>query len=191
MSLNPDRIYTPEEYLKLERQAEYKSEYFAGEIFAMSGASKNHNIIVTNIVGELCLQFKGRPCLVFSSDMRVKINSTGLYTYPDIVALCHKDQYDDDYIDTLLNPSMIVEVLSKSTEAYDRGDKFAHYRKLDSLKEYVLVTQDKYHVELYTRQSDNHWLLSEVNTIEGVVSFESIKCHLALNEIYDKVEIES
>ncbi len=188
MSLNPAHLYSPEEYLEMERQAEYKSDYFAGEIFAMSGASENHNLIVSNLVREISLQFKAIPCKVYSNDMRVKVSFTGLYTYPDVVALCADVQFDDNHKDTLLNPTLIVEVLSKSTEAYDRGDKFAHYRKLDSLKEYVLVTQDKYHVELYTRQLDNHWLLSEVNTIEDVISFESINCHLALNEVYDKIK---
>ncbi len=189
MSLNPDHFYTPEEYLIIERQAEFKSEYFAGEVFAMSGASENHNLIVVNIAAEIRQQFKGRHCKVYSSNMRVKVSLSGLYTYPDVIALCDEAQFDDDHKDTLLNPTVIIEVLSKSTEAYDRGDKFGHYRKLDSLREYVLVAQNKYHIERYVRQPDNQWLLSEVNMLEDNIEFESINFILALHEIYDRVEI--
>jgi Uma2 family endonuclease len=183
--------YTPEEYLALERGAEGKSEYYGGEIFAMGGASERHNLITGNILVALHIQFRGRPCKVYSSDMRVKVNSTGLYTYPDVVALCGQSRFDDEQKDTLLNPTLIIEVLSKSTEAYDRGNKFEHYRKIDSLTEYLLVSQDKQHIDHYVRQPDNQWLLSEVGSLDDTISLPSVDCVLALAEVYDKVEVES
>jgi Uma2 family endonuclease len=181
--------YTPEEYLALERKAEYKSEYLTGEIFAMSGASEQHNLIVTNLVGELRAQLKGRPCKTYPSDMRLKVALTGLYTYPDVMVVCGQTLFDDEQQDTLLNPSVIAEVLSKSTEGYDRGEKFAHYRKLESLTDYLLVSRTKHHVEHYVRQPDNQWLLSEAEGLENAVPISSINCVLSLAEVYDKVEI--
>jgi len=181
--------YTPEEYLAIERGSEGKSEYYGGEIFAMSGASERHNLIAANILAGLHAQFRGRPCKVYTSDMRVKVNPTGLYTYPDVVALCGEARFDDEQKDTLLNPTLIIEVLSKSTEAYDRGEKFAHYRKVDSLTEYLLVSQEKHQVDHYVRQSDNHWMLTDASNLEDTISLTSINCVLALNEIYDKVEM--
>ncbi len=190
MSSHIESRYTPEEYLAIERRnAGQRSEYLAGEIFAMGGASERHNLIVTNIVRELSIQMKGRPCKVYSSDMRVKVAATGLYTYPDIVALCGEAKFDDDQKDTLLNPTLIIEVLSKSTEGYDRGEKFEHYRKLQSLAEYILVSQEKHHVDHYVRQPDNQWLLSESSNPQDTIQLPSINCSLAIAEIYDKVEI--
>jgi Uma2 family endonuclease len=189
MSLQPKSPYTPEEYLALERKAEYRSEYFAGEIFVMSGASERHNLIVGNVFATLHTQLRNRPCRVYASDMRVKVNPTGLYTYPDIVALCGEPQFDDEQKDILLNPAVIIEVLSPSTEAYDRGEKFAHYRQLSSVAEYVLISQEKPHVEHFVRQPDNQWLLSETSDLHDAVQLPSINCALALDEVYEKVEI--
>ena len=189
MSSQTKQHYTPEEYLALERQAQYKSEYYAGEIFAMAGASRWHNLIVTNVVRELSLQLKGRPCTTYPSDMRVKISPTGLYAYPEVTVVCGEARFEDTQQDTLLNPTLIVEVLSDSTEAYDRGGKFAHYRKLDSLMAYVLITQTKPHVEHYLRQPDNRWLLSEADSVHDTIHLPAIDCHLALAEVYDKVDI--
>jgi Uma2 family endonuclease len=189
MSSQAYKRYTPEEYLALERQAQCKSEYYAGEIFAMAGASRWHNLIVANVVSELRSQLKGRPCTTYPSDMRVKISPTGLYTYPDVIVVCGEAQFEDSQQDTLLNPTLIVEVLSESTEAYDRGGKFAHYRKLASLMEYVLIAQTKPHIEQYTRQTDNRWLLAETDSLHGTVHLPSIGCQLALAEVYDKVDI--
>ena len=189
MSSQPQHPYTPEEYLALERKAKDKSEYFAGEIFAMSGASRQHNLIVANVVATLHGQFRNRPCEVYASDMRVKASPTGLYTYPDVVALCGEPQFDDEQKDTLLNPTVIIEVLSSSTEAYDRGDKFGHYRKLASLTEYVLISQEKLHIEHYVRQPDNQWLLSEASSPQDTVRLPSINGVLVLAEVYDKVEV--
>lgn len=189
MSTHPQKRITPEEYLALERKSPLKSEYFNGEIFAMGGASPSHALIVTNIVSELRGQLKKRPCLVYSTDLRVKVAPTGLYTYPDVVVVCGKALFDDDQKDTLLNPTLIVEVLSESTKDYDRGGKFEHYRTVESFKEYVLVAQDKHHVEHFVRQPDRRWLLSETNRIEDTLDLTSIGCHLALAEVYDKVEM--
>jgi Uma2 family endonuclease len=188
MSLQPKSLYTPEEYLALERKAEYKSEYFAGEIFAMSGASERHNLIAGNVFATLHAQLRNRPCRVYMSDIRVKVSPTGLYTYPDVVVLCGEPRFDDEHKDTLLNPIVIIEVLSPSTEACDRGEKFTHYRKLASVAEYVLISQEKPHVEHFVRQPDNQWLLSEASDPHDTVQLPSINCALALSDVYEKVE---
>ena len=180
---------TPEDYLAVERSAEYKSEYFNGEIFAMAGASESHNTIVVNMTIHLGNQLKKRPCRLYANDMRVKVNPTGLYTYPDLVVVCGKGQFDDVHLDTLLNPTLIIEVLSDSTEAYDRGRKFEHYRHLDSLIEYVLIAQQRPHIESYRRQPDHQWLLTECSGLEATLRLQSIECDLALAEVYDKVEV--
>jgi Uma2 family endonuclease len=189
--MNPQRkpCLTPEDYLAIERGAEYKSEYFNGEIFAMAGASRAHNTIVANTVIELGGQLKKRPCKVYVNDMRVKVSPTGLYTYPDVLVVCGKEQFDDAHLDTLLNPTLIIEVLSDSTEAYDRGRKFEHYRHLDSLVEYVLIAQHRPHVESFRRQPDQHWLLTECSGLDGMLRLQSIDCELALAEVYAKVEV--
>jgi Uma2 family endonuclease len=190
MSSQTKVYYTPEEYLALERQAEYKSEYFNGEIFAMTGASRRHNLVAANILASLHGQLRKRPCEVYSSDMRVKVSPTGLYTYPDVVVVCGEPSFDDQQKDTLLNPTVLVEVLSKSTASYDRGEKFEHYRKLDSLAEYLVVAQNKYHAEHYIRQPDNRWLLSETDDGQQTIHLSAIECDLALADIYDKVEVD-
>ena len=189
MSSQPKTRLTPEEYLAIERKAEYKSEYFNGEMFAMAGASERHVLIVTNVVAELRGQLRRRPCTVYSTDLRVRVSPTGLYTYPDIVVVCGQPQFADAQRDTLLNPTLIVEVLSESSKDYDRGGKFEHYRSLASLNEYVLIAQDKHHVEHFVRQPDNRWLLSETNWLEDTIHLSSIDCDLALIEVYDKVEL--
>lgn len=178
---------TPHEYLAKEREAEFKSEYYRGEMFAMSGASREHNAIVTNLVGELHPQLKQRDCEVYASDMRVKVDPTGLYTYPDVSVVCQGGRFEDEELDTLLNPRVIIEVLYKSTEAYDRGPKFEQYRKLSSLSDYVLVSQDRCHVEHYENQADGSWTLREYNELEAVVELRSIDCKLTLADIYLKV----
>jgi len=189
MPLQNKRQFTIEEYLALERNSEQKSEYYAGEIYAMVGASEPHNLIVTNIVSELSNQLKKHTGRVYSNNMRVKVEATGLYTYPDIVTICSDPIFDDEHKDTLLNPTILIEVLSKSTEAYNRGEKFEHYRKMESLSEYLLVSQDKYYIEHFIRQPNDQWLLLETNHIEQILELPSIHCQLALSEVYDKVEI--
>jgi Uma2 family endonuclease len=152
--------YTPEQYLDIERAADYKSEYFDGEIFAMAGASEEHNTITFNLSGALVPQLRGTGCRGYAGDMRVKVDASGLYTYPDVVVVCGERHFTDDHLDTLTNPTLIVEVLSPSTEGYDRGQKFANYRRIPSLETYVLVAQDRAHIEKFERRPDGQWLLS-------------------------------
>lgn len=190
MSSVPQRRLSAQEYLQIERAAETRSEFFAGETFAMTGASRRHNLIVTNVSGETSSQLKDRPCEVYASDMRVKVSRTGLYTYPAVIVVCDEPQFEDAEVDTLLNPNVLFEVLSESTEDYDRGRKFANYRQLDSLRAYVLIAQDRPHVEMYTRQPNNDWLLSETSGLDAVLTIPSIDCRLALAEIYDKVQFD-
>ncbi|HEX5732339.1 MAG TPA: Uma2 family endonuclease [Blastocatellia bacterium] len=189
MSLQPKSYLAPEEYLEIERSADYKSEYFNGQIFAMGGASPNHVLIVTNVVSEFRSQLKKRPCTVYSTDLRVRVSPTGLYTYPDVVVVCGTPEFSDSHSDTLTNPTLIVEVLSKTTKDYDRGEKFEQYRAIETFVEYVLIAQDKHHVERYSRQADKTWVLSETNQVEDVIELKSISCKLALSEIYDKVDL--
>jgi len=179
---------TAEEYLARERTADYKSEYFDGEIFAMAGASEPHILIVSSISAKLYAQLEQRPCKVYSNDMRLKVSPTGLYTYPDVVVVCGEAQFEDDEIDTLLNPTLIVEVLSKSTEGRDRGTKFEHYSKLDSLQEYLLVAQNRPRGELFTKEGKGRWLLAAFENLEDIVKLASIDCELALQDIYLKVK---
>jgi Uma2 family endonuclease len=189
MSLQTRPRLTPEEYLGLERSAVSKSEVFNGEMFAMAGATEEHVLIVVNVAGELRAQLKGRPCRAYPADMRVKVSETGLYTYPDVVVVSGEPQFDDDHRDTLLNPTVIIEVLSPSTEAFDRGEKFAHYQRLESLCEYVLIAQNRHRVEQYVRQQEGQWLFSEVRGPGETVHLPSIGCDLALSEVYDKVTV--
>jgi Uma2 family endonuclease len=190
MSALRKTLLSPAEYLAIERQAERKSEYFAGEMFTMAGAVEGHNIIALNVGSELRFQLKKRPCKVYPSDMRVKIPATVLYAYPDVVVVCGKPAFEDEVKDTLLNPTLIVEVLSASTEAYDRGKKFEHYSRIPSFCEYVLITQNQHKVEQFTKQNDGKWLYAVANGLAGVLKLASIDCELALVEVYDKVEIE-
>ena len=188
MSTNPVIRLTPEQYLALERKAKTKSEFYNGEMFAMSGASRWHNLIAGNVLTEINLQLRERRCTVYPSDMRVKVSPAGLYTYPDVTVVCGEAQLEDQHFDTLLNPTLIVEVLSKTTAAYDQGEKFEQYRKLASLQEYLLIAQDKYHLTRYSRQPDSQWLLLETYSEADTVTLRSIECHLALADVYAKVD---
>jgi len=161
MSAVPKTKSTPTQYLAFERKAAYKSEFYGGEMFAMVGASEEHCLIKDNLAREAGYQLKGGPCRVVTSDLRVKVDPTGLYTYPDVVIYCDRPQFEDNVLDALLNPRAIVEVLSESTEVYDRGDKFRHYRQVPSLQEYVLAAQDRPLVERHVRQPDGSWLMTE------------------------------
>ncbi len=181
---------TPEEYLTFERKATTKSEYLRGQIIAMSGASFAHNFITADIVTHLNIQLMGGECQVAASDMRVKAAQTASYFYPDVVVICGEPRAEDDNFDILLNPTLIVEVLSPSTEAYDRGEKFEHYQQIASLKEYILISQDKVHVEQYRRQGEQ-WLLTEFREIEEVLSLLSIGCELRLQDVYRRVKFAS
>ncbi len=187
MSSKPRVRLTPQEYLAIERQAETKSEYYNGEMFLMTGASREHNLIGTNFTGALQPQLRQKPCEIYANDMRVLIPATGLYTYPDIVVVCNEPQFEDAELDTLLNPTLIIEVLSDSTEKYDRGKKSENYRSIESLREYLLVAQDEPKLEHYARQSNGGWLLTDYHTLEATVSLPAIECHLSLRDVYDKV----
>jgi|ERR1044071_1610659 Uma2 family endonuclease len=181
-------LLSPEEYLALERKSEIKHEYFAGEMFAMVGASKRHNLITANIIRILGNQLLKRPCNVYPSDMRVKVSATGKYTYPDVVVACEEERFDDAENDTLLNPVVVFEVLSESTEAYDRGKKFEHYQSIESLTEYFLVAQEPYRIEQYVRQSNREWRYSEYHDPDDVVKINIIACELTLKDVYAKVQ---
>lgn len=186
----PEKFMTPEAYLEFERASEIKHEYFGGEVFAMTGASANHNTIVANVVASLHGQLRKRPCRVYPSDMRVKTRSSILYTYPDISVVCGAPQFEDAALDTLLNPIVIIEVLSPSTERYDRGRKFQHYRTLPSLQEYVLIAQDSYRIEHFARQPNDEWLFSDATELNASVELPSIQCQLALADVYENVTFE-
>jgi Uma2 family endonuclease len=178
---------TPGEYLQLQRKSDVRSEYIAGRVFAMSGASRRHSLIAGNFHRELSSQMRGRACEAHMIDMRVKVSPTGMYTYPDIVAVCGEVLLEDEHVDTLLNPTVIVEVLSESTEAYDRGEKFAHYRRLETLREYVLVAQDKIRIEHFRREGEE-WILSEIGGPDASLRLGSIDCRVEVAAIYEKVE---
>ncbi len=189
MAVQPKIRITPEEYLAAERQAAFKSEYFGGEVFAMAGASYAHNLIVANVIAELRQQLKKQSSTVVPSDLRLWIESTEHYLYPDVTVVCGEPEFTDEHIDTLVNPRLIVEVLSKSTKDFDRGEKFTLYRSLPSFAEYVLIAQDRHHVEHFARQADGRWLLTDIDKVAETVSLVSIEGQLALAEIYDKVPL--
>lgn len=183
------KMYTQEEYLELERTAEYKSEYYRGEIFAMSGASRYHNRITENLSIEIGVFLKGKPCQSFSRDMRVHIPENTLYTYPDLLIVCGKPEFLDKQTDTLLNPSVIIEVLSPSTEGYDQGRKFHLYRSLRTLTEYVLIDSHDIRAEVHRKGSDGLWLLaSEASDIEGSIEIGHIGLTLKMADIYAQIE---
>ena len=181
-------FFTPEEYLARERKALTKSEYRDGRIYAMPGASRKHNLIAGNTFAGLHAQLHNRICEVYQNDMRVKVSSIGTYTYPDVIVVCDEPLFEDTHFDTLLNPTVLIEVLSPSTAAYDRGEKFAAYQKLDSLCEYVLISQDSVRVEHYLRQEQT-WDLTEFRSLADVFRLGSIGCELSLQAIYAKVQL--
>ena len=188
MSTQPARLLTIAEYLVLERSTPERHQYYRGEVFAMGGASRSHNRIASNIAAALNHEFQKRNCEEFIADMRVRVSQTGLYTYPDVVALCQQPEFDDEHQDTLVNPEVIFEVLPESTEAYDRGQKFGLYREIESLTDYVLVAQDRVSVEHYRRSSDGTWILHPLEAAEQTLAIESIGVAIPLAEIYRKVK---
>jgi Uma2 family endonuclease len=187
MSTVPKHFITPEEYLHRERQAEHRSEYYRGEMFAMAGASANHNLIVLNTGSHLREQLKSKPCRVYPSDLKLRVEATGLFTYPDLSIVCGEPRLESDHGDVLLNPVVLVEVLSDSTEAYDRGKKFEHYRTIPSLQHYVLITQDRHSIDCFTRSNGESWNLTSCKGLSGKITLEAIECELLGSEVYDKV----
>jgi Uma2 family endonuclease len=189
VSTQPKTFLTPEQYLEIERKAEYKSQYYRGEMFAMAGASRAHNLLVAHLLRDIGQQLRGKPCEVYPSDMRVRVSATGLYTYPDVVAVCDEPKLLDNQLDTLLNPHLIVEVLSPSTEAYDRGRKFEHYQTIESLREYLLLATERVRADLYTRQPDGRWLLTSATRLEESLDLQSVGCSLSLAGLYERVDL--
>ena len=188
MTSDSNILLTEREYLAIERLAEFRSEFYNGEMFALAGASRQHNVVVTNLVIALGTQLGDRPCNVYSNDMRVRVTNTGLFTYPDVVVTCGEEEFADDEQDTLLNPLVIFEVLSDSTEAYDRGKKFEHYQRIGSMSTYVLVSQDAPRIERYVRQEGGRaWVYTETHEADTLVRIEAIGCDLRLEDVYAKV----
>ncbi len=187
MASLPQRRYTPEQYLEMDRKADHRSEYVNGEILAMAGASRVHNRITLNIGAALTTQLRGSPCEPFTSDLRVKSLATGSFLFPDIVVGCGPLEFEDSSLDILLNPTVIMEVLSPTTAADDRSWKFAHYRRLETLTDYVMLSQYQPFVEHYTRR-DNQWVLTELVGLEAVLRLPSLGCELPLTAIYERVE---
>lgn len=176
------------EYLAIERAAKFKSEFYNGEMFAMAGASRQHNEIKDNLILEIASRLKGGPCRTYSADQRVKIDRTGLYTYPDLLIVCGKPEFDKEQRDTLHNPQVIIEILSESTESYDRGKKFQHYRQLSSLQEYVLVSQERKLVERFVRQPDETWLLTTFADPDGEFALATVPVRVPMTDVYRGVE---
>ena len=173
-----------EAYLEEERKALNKSEYYKGEIFAMAGATKAHNRIVASIITAIGQFLKGKNCHYYPSDLRVHNSDNTLYTYPDVIIVCGKEEYLDNELDTLLNPTVIIEVLSPSTENYDRGTKFKLYRSIPSLKNYILVSSTEYAAEVFTRKDNDEWLLNTTKEKNGHIHISAINYDLLLSDIY-------
>jgi Uma2 family endonuclease len=189
MSAAAPALFTEDEYLERERRSETKNELNHGAIVAMAGATPKHNAIAMNVGSALKARLKGRRCLVFSSDQRVHVEATGLFTYPDVTVVCDKPQFHPKDKDTLLNPKVLVEVLSSSTEAYDRGAKFAHYQSIRSLEEYVLVTQVGKRVDHFRRLETGQWLLTVSEGDDAVLVLPGLGCEIPLSEIYENTDL--
>ena len=191
MAAEPNRLLTPAEYLERERAGELKHEYVAGEVYAMVGASWPHNLIASATFLSLGRQLEGSGCTILPSDMRVKIAALNIYTYPDISIVCGKPELEDKEFDTLLNPTVIAEILSPSTEGYDRGLKFQRYRLIPAFREYLLIAQDTLRVEHAVRQPDNSWSLAAYTAADDVIALPAVGCTLALADVYRKVAFDA
>lgn len=181
---------SPEEYLEMERSAAEKHEYYRGEIFAMSGASLKHNKVFANVFGELAHRLKGKGCQPFGSDLRIHIPKNTLYTYPDITIICGSPDLLDDNFDTATNPTVIIELLSKSTRNYDMGEKFALYRDINSLNEYILIDTERIYAEKYIRHADKSWQLTDYKSIDNSFTIDTVQISLSLKDVYADVSFE-
>jgi Uma2 family endonuclease len=190
LSSSTETRVTPEEYLRLERLSEERNEFFGGEIVHMPGVSRQHNRINRNLIVELSPQLEQTGCEVFFCEMRVKIGATTSYAYPDLAVVSGESQFEDSHVDTLLNPCVIVEVLSESTEKHDRGEKLRQYRSIESLRDYVLVSQSECRIERYSRQPSGEWIYSDLSDAASVLELPSIECHIPLERIYRNVEFK-
>ena len=188
MASNPISRLTEEQYLAIERTAEFKSEFLDGEVFAMSGVSLQHTRLEVNLLAALSNRLRGTGCEVLASNMRVRVGQSGMYTYPDICVVRGKPALADDHQDNLVNPIALFEILSPSTEKYDRGLKFQSYRTIESLKDYILVDQNKIRIEHYTRQTGNTWTLRDYQHPDEELRIDAIDVSIPLNEIYERVE---
>jgi Uma2 family endonuclease len=178
---------TETEYLEIERAAEFKSEFFDGEMFAMAGGTLQHSLIGTNLTGEFRNRLKSGRCVAYNAELRVKVEATGLNTYPDLSVICGQPRFVEGTNDTVLNPTVLVEVLSDSTEAYDRGKKFEHYRQITTLQEYLLVSQKEPRIEKFSRRPDGQWLLSEAAGLEKSLEISSLQITISLAEVFANV----
>jgi len=192
MAAHPTPIFTPEQYLELEEASETRNEYYQGQIYAMAGGSFRHAVIIGNVARHMGNALEKSPCTVMSSEVRVRVAEAGLYTYPDVIVVCGEPIFAKktakQNTDTLLNPTLVIEVLSPSTEAHDRGFKAAQYRSLESIQEYALVSQTEARVEVFSRQG-NGWLLTEAAGLDAQCRFSSVDTTLALQDIYAKVTL--
>ena len=179
---------SPQEYLELERKAEFKSEFLDGEMFAMAGGTPQHSLIATNLASEFSSRLKAHTCTAYNADLRIKIEETGLFTYPDLSVICGPLQFAEGTNDTVLNPTLLVEVLSNSTEAYDRGKKFENYRQIPELREYLLVSQKEPRIEQFVRQEKEQWLLLEAAGLEATLALPSLEIKISLAEVFAGVE---
>lgn len=187
----PKSGWTEAEYLAFERASDIKHELMDGEVRAMSGANERHNLIVASTLASLFTQLRGKGCKIYPSDMRVRVGLRREFTYPDLSIVCGMPIMADDYNDTLLNPTVIIEVLSASTESYDRGRKFTRYRTIESLQEYILIAQDYVQIERFVRQANNQWLLTDLQRVDGIIELMSVGCTLAAADVYEQVTFEN
>jgi Uma2 family endonuclease len=186
-----ETLYTPEDYLAFEREARTRHEFFDGEIYAMAGESLSHSRVCVNLSGEVRNKLKGKPCEALSPNMKVRTSSASLFAYPDLTIVCGEPQFHDTKKDVLINPQAIFEVLSPSTETYDRTTKFQKYRLGNpTLIDYFLISQDKPFVEHFMKQADGNWLYRSYSELDETVKIETLDCELSLREIYDRVEFE-
>jgi Uma2 family endonuclease len=186
----PIATMTEEEYLAFERASDARHEFLDGRVYAMAGASLKHGDIIQNTSSNLYIKLRGGPCRAVTNELRVRVRATGLNTYPDIVVLCGEPHLTDDHLDTLTNPTILIEVLSPSTEAYDRGAKWRHYQQIDSLREYVLIAQDAPAIEHFVRQDDGSWRYEATIGLDAAVELPTIGCTLALSEVYQNVRFD-
>ena len=190
MTPQPKRHITEEEYLEFDHSSALKHEYFNGAIYLMTGGTESHNLLAGNAYASLHGQLRRRPCRIYNSDQRIKVMATGLHTYPDVTVVCGQSLFTQRRRLTLVNPTMIIEVLSSSTERYDRGIKFQNYRLMPTLQDYILISQDNYRIEQYIRQETGEWLLREAVGVAAQVAISSIDCVLSLEDVYEKVDFE-
>ncbi|MDE2750746.1 MAG: Uma2 family endonuclease [Chloroflexota bacterium] len=182
---------TVAEYLKFDRQSEFKNEYFDGQIYMMAGVSSRHNLILMSLGSALYARVRGKGCSVYGSDMRVKMEATGSYAYPDLSLVCGTPRYENSRPETLLNPKVIFEILSLSTERRDRGIKLRHYREIESLSDYVLISQSAFHIEHHSRLPDDTWLFTDVLGYDASLTLPTLDSEIKLAEIYEQVELEA